>query len=450
MQPRLVRREPCDTYPIATHHRPRWNNIRSGELGVEFVNAAHAAFELRGPLDLCVLKKSVEHLVQRHSVLASRVVESPAGPRFVLERQRAVDVRTFDLSGVPARDRRDHTERTAGELIWMPFTSSTEGWFRLFVISLGAAEHIVGLVVHHFICDGWSTAIIKGELLALYAALLGGQRPALPELPIQYFDYVMSVNEWIASGASQACERYWREHLRDAPPTRVPPDFRAPPEKTGTLTSSSSRLTVEAVSRLRELSRSLGVQMNTIVLAALAAVMAHFSGSSDIVVVNRVSGRNQPALLGLVGAFLDSIAVRTRVSAGMTFAALAGQIQETLKQSYRYQDYPYQLVKSALPSVGASDLAPLLNFIDARVDSSSARIAPFAIPPAPPTTPSAGRFNGFHVIVRMSEDGLQATIEYLRLLYKEKTVARFVTTLCDLLDRGSSRPHLTLETLLKR
>lgn len=452
-RPRLLRHQRRGTYPIATHHHPRWEGIRSGELGIEFVNATHAAFEFRGRLNLAVLRESVRLLVQRHSILASQVVDTPAGARFVFDLDREVDVQAIDLSGTAAENRRALAVHMAGELVWKPFASSTEAWFRIFVISLGASEHVIGFVVHHFICDGWSTAIIQGELLALYVALAAGRRPTPSELPIQYFDYVMSMNDWITSGAADSSATYWRDHLRDAPPTRVPPDFHPAPETAGPLASQSSHLSIEAVARLRDLSRSRGLLMNAIALAALAASVAHLTESRDIVIVSRICGRTQPVLLGLVGAFFDSIALRIRVSMEMTFSAFAGEVQRTLVDSYQHQDYPYQLVKSSLPVIGASDIAPMLNFIDARVvsghDGRLSRIRPFPLPPAPPSTPTAGRYNGFHTVVRIDEGGLHATTEYLPLLYKEETATRFVRTLCRLLDRASWQPQLKLEPLLE-
>lgn len=449
VRPRFFQHGRQSSCPIAVYHQPRWNNICSGELGTEFVNSTHAVFEFRGRLCLATLRDSVRLLVARHAILASHVVETTAGPHFRFNSEPEIEVYSVDLSST--HNSRTRAAQIAGGLVWKPWARSDSDWFRVFAISMGRWEHIIGFAVHHFICDGWSTAIVKADLLALYAALMAGRTAPLPELPIQYSDYVIGMNDWIASGGADASAAYWREHLRSAPPTRIPPDFHPPPEAAGALASHSDHLPGDVVAQLRDLSRSEGLLMNAIVVAAVAASMACLSGSSDIVVVNLVSGRTQPTLLGLVGALFDWMAVRVSVSMDMTFPALASRVQRTLLRSSQHQPYPYQLVKLALPDIGASALAPMVNFMDGGNDPglrpALRSIRPFALPPAPPSSPTAGRYNGFHTLVRIDATGLHATTEYSSVLYKDETAACFVRTLCGLLERALRQPQLQLCSL---
>ena len=452
--PRFFPREPLSRFPIADHHRPRWANICAGELGLDFTNCVHTTFELRGPLHLAALQESVRALVQRHSILSARVAGAPAGPEFVLDPHREASLDLVDFSHIDAGQRRAFAARAAGDLIWKPFASETEAWFRVFAMTLTANKHVIGFVVHHFICDLWSTRIMVNELLSLYKALATGLQPSLPELRLQYSDYVIGMNEWLRSGEADSTSAYWRDILRNAPPTRVPPDCLVAADRTGPIATQSSHLSPDSVAKLRRLGRSRGIAMSALIAAAMAAVVAHFSSSGDIVIVKRILGRRDPSLLCLVGAFFDSIALRISISMNATFNALASQVHRTLMQSYVHDNYPYQLVKSSLPQIGASDVAPMLNFSDAGTDDSPARknstlLRPFELPPRPVIMTSAGRYTGFNTRVSIDSRGLHIRAEYLGLLYSEATAARFVQTFCDLLQQASLLPERPLASLLK-
>jgi len=227
-EPVFVRGPQRRTSPIVNYHRNRWAQIKSGELGLEFVNSTHAALRFPGQLNISALQSSIRTLTARHSILNTFVADTPDDPMFVVNSDRETPLEIIDLSGIEASE--VVAKKIATERIWKPFDAGAESQLRVFAIRLSGTEYVVGFVINHFIADAWSVRIVIGELLHAYAAFEAGVEPSLPELPIQYFDYVAGINEWIRSGAAKSSATYWLEYLRNAPATQVPPDFHIEPE----------------------------------------------------------------------------------------------------------------------------------------------------------------------------------------------------------------------------
>ncbi len=438
-----------ETLPIIDYHRKRWAGMKSGEFGINFVNSAHHAFKLKGPFDPASFQRSLELVTTRHSILKARVADASDGPRFVFDPELEIRLELIDLSHLPAAQREAAARDIATERIWKRFDDA-EPWLRMFAITLGATEHVVGFVLHHFIADGWSVQIVLAELIAAYTALAAGDTPWLPELPFQYFDYVAGMNEWIRSGAAEGSGAFWREYLRNAPPTLVPPDFDVPPDAVGAIETEIDHAPGEVVARLQGLGKSTGTSLHAIVAAALIAVTADCSQSGDIVLVNRTHGRITTELCYLVGAFFDSVAVRACVATEMSFEALASRVQEDMNRSSPHRSYPYHLVVAALPEIGASPIAPTLNFMHALGASApgapqSGHVEPFELLPRPPIN---GRNTALQTTVLLDAAGLHCRTEYLTLMYKSETIARFNRSFCRLLEQATRDPLRSLSELL--
>jgi arthrofactin-type cyclic lipopeptide synthetase C len=440
-RPQLVRLPRALESPIADHHLIRWRSIRSGELGIEFTNCTHSLFLFEAPLDLAALRESVRGLTRRHPILLARVCDDPPGPRFRFDAEDAIELETVDLSG-RTQSGLEAGVALAAQRIWQPFDYDRGPWFRVFAITLSPLRHVIGFVAHHFICDGVSIGILQSELVVGYFRLQAGDQQAIPAPPFAYTDYAVALNKWIRDGHCAPSAAYWRQLLPGAPATQVPLDYHPGPDDAGLIATRSSHLDPAIVDRLRDLRRSCGFSMNALVVAAMMATVAGLSGSEDVVVVCRTNGRNDLEIVGAVGPFVDAIALRLRVDPQDPFMKLAQRVQRTLIESYAHQRYPYQLVKSALPEIEASDNAPWLNFMDASAlrgtQPGSSPLRLIELPPRPPVSHTVRRYGGFYTSVVLDAAGMHVSAEYLSLAFKEETAARYVGMICRRLESAAA------------
>lgn len=434
--------------PILSYHHIRWNSIRTGELGPEFTNAPHAEFRWLGEFDVTLLQRCVDILRSRHPILRARVVDTAEGPQFLFGADESVAVQQYHAADATA------ATRLATELTWRPFAAQDEPWLRVYVIRISEQEHLIGSVLHHFIGDGWSIDLLCREMLGLYSALEAGSTPELPSPPLQYAEYVSGVNEWLACGGARVHADYWREHLRGAPPTHIPFDRVASPDESGPVLTATFEVPIETVNRLRNLAKAHGVGLHAMVVAAVTAALAMQSRQNDVVIVSRVSGRVYPEVQSMIGAFFDAIAVRVQVDPEQSIFELVKSVQATLVRSYEHQVYPFQLVKSALAEDGASDIAPMMNFIDNHVESrdtsgGNGRLAPVQLLPRPVENHSCRRYTSFYLAIATGDKGMRGRLDYLPLQHDTKTITSFMQTICRLLESIATQPGNRLRSVLE-
>ena len=154
---------------------------------------------LKGALNLTALEASLNEIVRRHEALRTTftVVDGEPFQSILSELKLAVPVVNFQ--NLPESKRESEALRTANEETRRPFDLVSGPLVRALLLRLAPEEHLLLLIVHHIIFDAWSFNILSRELQALYDAFSAGQRSPLPELPLQYADYV-SLATQVAAG----------------------------------------------------------------------------------------------------------------------------------------------------------------------------------------------------------------------------------------------------------
>lgn len=453
--PELRPRPRPEAVPIIRYHIDRWADMLANRSGARFACGTHFVVRTSIPLDIAMLTQSLQLLAARQSILTARVIDGGHGPCFVYDTRSPIVPTFIDLSATPGMTE-ERARQVATDLVWHPFDLAADAWFRAFVIRLGAADHVVGFVIHHFIADAQSVVIVAQELFAIYGALSSGRPHTLPLLPIQYHDYVLAINEWLDTDKARMHEAFWRQRLRGAPTTRIPPDADLQPDTVGREAIASFDLPDSLTEKLRLVTDCNSVRIHVHLAAALSATLAYVSGSADVLTFHRVSGRSHQTLLNLVGAFFDATALRVRIDWEQSFAQCVALTQQSFYESYANSLYPWAMLKRLLPQVGASGIAPLFNFIDSYSQPGSNTSGP---------RPSGQRFNlyppalemhlarnhpGFSLEIKHTVRGLAASLEYFESRYTVTTIDRFMDTFTRLLEAGLTYSSIPMHALLTR
>lgn len=316
--------------------------------------------------------------------------------------------------------------------------------FRVFVIKLAAERQVVGLVVHHFICDAVSVRIVFSELF--------GDPQNISDLPLQYSDYVLATNEWLHRIGLQMRLRYWKQRLLGAPPTRLPPDYACGADMQAPINVDPFHVSPDVVDALARLAIARHVTLFTILLAVKVSALCALSGSEDIVVQIQHAGREDVKLLGVVGAITDILAIRTSVSMQLRFVEFLARIREDCLSAFESQ-VPYSIVQPVLRQIGASDIAPYVNFLDGGVALRAAaqavpKMRPFEIS-RPSTIGSPQKCPSHWMHATRDASGIHGDVRYSGLLYKRQTMGRFLRVFCNGLKRAAQDPDRALCLLVQ-
>ncbi|HET6230713.1 MAG TPA: amino acid adenylation domain-containing protein [Longimicrobiaceae bacterium] len=300
---------------------------------------------IHGPLDAAALERALGGVVQRHESLRTSFPQvggkpvqriSPAGPA-------ALPV--LDLAHLPETERRRELDRLTAEDVRAPFDLASGPLFRARLIRLTEDEHALLLNVHHAVSDGWSTGVLMTDLDALYAAFRDGRASPLAPLPVQYADFAVAQRAWLTGEVLETQLGYWRDRFATLPaPLDLPTDRPRPAVQTHRGGLERFRLPAELADALDALARREGATLFMVLLAAFKLLLSRYTGQADVTVGTPIAGRTRPELEGLVGLFLNTLALRTDLSGDPDFRALLARVRETTLGAYGHQDVPFERV----------------------------------------------------------------------------------------------------------
>ncbi|HET7231280.1 MAG TPA: amino acid adenylation domain-containing protein, partial [Longimicrobium sp.] len=318
------------------------------------------ALRLRGALDVGALRASVDGLARRHEALRTTFAERDGVPVQVIHPPAPVELPVVDLGGLPAAAREPEALRLAGEEAVRPFDLSRGPLMRGTLLRLDAKDHVLLLTLHHIVSDGWSMEILFRELSALYEALAAGEPSPLPELPVQYADFAVWQRARLRGEELDRQLAWWRERLAGAPALLELPTERPRPAVQGHRGAVRSlRIDAATADELRALCRHEGVTIFMTLLAGFAVLLGRYSGQADVVVGAPVATRGQRETEGLIGCFLNTLALRTDLSGDPSFRELLGRVRETTLGAYVHQDLPFERILEELQPVRTLSHSPV-------------------------------------------------------------------------------------------
>ncbi|GGL99295.1 condensation domain-containing protein [Micromonospora yangpuensis] len=294
-----------------------------------------ATARLRGPLDVAVLQRCLTEIVERHEAL-----------RTVLRmEQGAVCQLIRDSVPVPLEvvEPVDDASAAVAAAVREPFDVGVGPLIRCRLLRLAPQEHLLVIVVHHAVADGWSLGVLVRELGVLYAAHREGTPVEMPELAVQYADFAVWQRETAGSESLTRQLDFWRGQLAGAAPLRLPPDLPYPAEPQATAHTAVSRVPAEVLHRLRS-----GVDASVtdfmLMLTAYAVVLARWSGQPEVVVAVPVAGRDQAEVEPVIGFFVNTLPLRVPVGGTSTFRELLGEVRDRWLAALANAEPPYERI----------------------------------------------------------------------------------------------------------
>ncbi|MEW5926514.1 MAG: amino acid adenylation domain-containing protein [Gemmatimonadota bacterium] len=301
------------------------------------------ALRFRGAVDAAALRLALEATVRRHEALRT-VFHTVAGePVQAVLPPAPFPLEEADLRGLPEREREAELLRRAGEEAGRPFDLAEGPLLRASLLRLGERDFALLLAMHHIVSDGWSVGVLTGELSALYDAFARGERAQLPPLPVQYADYAAWQRTWLRGGVLAEQAAYWRDRLAGAPPVLELPLDRARPAVAGARGDAVRfTLSAETTGAVRELARRGGGTPFMALLAAWQLLLSRYSGQEDVVVGVPVAGRTRRETEGLIGFFVNTLALRTDLSGDPAVGELLARVREGVLGAHAHQDLPFE------------------------------------------------------------------------------------------------------------
>jgi len=386
-----------------------------------------AAFRVQGVLDVAALQTALDQVVARHEALRTTVAAPDGQPVQVVGPPRPVPLAVVDLTAPPAPAREAAAQAALTAEVRRPFDLTRDLLLRALLVRLGPAEHVLLLTKHHIASDGWSTGILWRELGHLYAAARAGQPPALPPLPIQYADYAVWQRQWLQGDVLAAQLAYWRTQLAGAPAQlALPTDRPRPAVQTGRGGHRTRPLPPALHAALEALSRQAGATLFMTLLAAFQTLLARYTGQEDLVVGSPIAGRTRVETEGLIGFFVNTLALRADLAGDPPFRTLLGRVREGCLEAYAHQELPFEKLVEELQPARTLSQSPLVQVMFVLQNAPRTALALPGLTLTPVRVESGTAKFDLTLAVTATDAGLQTTAEYNADLFDAATVDRLL------------------------
>ncbi len=321
-----------------------------------------AAIRLSGRLDLNALELSLNEIIRRHEILRTTFTMVDGQPVQIIAPNLRLALPVVNLQGMPEPS--GDVMRMATEEARRPFNLSEEPLLRVTLARLAEEEHVVLLNMHHIISDGWSVAVLIREVAALYESFTRGAPSPLPELPIQYVDFAVWQRQWLKGEKLDEQMAYWKRHLAGAAPTlELPADRPRPAAQSYRGATRFFDLPISLCESLKELSRQNDATLFMTLLAAFQTLLYRYSGQEDFCVGSPVANRNRAETEGLIGFFVNTLALRSDLSGDPSFRELLSRVREATLGALAHQDLPFEMLVEELQPQRNRSHTPLFQVI---------------------------------------------------------------------------------------
>jgi amino acid adenylation domain-containing protein len=404
---------------------------------------------LRGPLHAGALRRALGEVVRRHEGLRARFPEREGAPVLEVDPAAAPAFPVVDLLRLAEADRGRELARLADAHASAPFRLAAGPLLRAALVRLGDGDHALLLAVHHAVSDGWSTGILFRELSALYDAYAAGRPSPLPELPVQYADFAAWQRAWLAGPRLERQLRWWTERLAGAPPLlELPTDrprssLRAP--RSG---REPVRVPPGVAAALRALAAREGATPFMVLLAAWQALLGRRAAQEDVVVGTPVAGRTRAETEGLIGLFVNTLALRADLSGDPAFVRLLARVRETALGAFAHQELPFERLVDAVAAGRSLTHAPVVqaSFTLQNLEAGELRLPGVDAEPAGGARGPA-KFDVALVLADGDDGSLRGEVDYEPALFDPSTVRRLAWHLEAALERVAADPAARLAAL---
>ena len=400
-----------------------------------------AVLRLKGSLKPEVLERTLRAIVNRHEVLRTVIREA--------EGQGYQQIILADDWTLKITDSSAYEEGTAGlsayitGLVNRPFDLSSDYMLRADLIRFNEEDHILVVTMHHIASDGWSRSILVQEVITLYEGYSSNVEAALSPFKVQYADYaIWQQRRYMQGEVLEEKLDYWKTKLAGLATLGLPSDYSRPAIQS--LRGSVLHFEIDkALSmQLQALSQQQGATLYMTLLATFNVLLYRYSGQEDICVGTTVAGRPQQELEGLIGFFVNTLALRNQVDGNMTFKTLLEEIKRTTLEAYSHQEVPFEKVVDAVVKRRDMSRHPLFQVMFSlrnTPDIPELKLGDLSLI-AESQEHTTAKFDLTFMITE-TDSGIQGTVEYSTDLYMDETIERMIGHYTNLLGAIVSSPE---------
>ncbi|MEO8824573.1 MAG: amino acid adenylation domain-containing protein [Chthoniobacterales bacterium] len=402
---------------------------------------------LTGELDSAILEKAFNALIERHESLRTQFEEKEGELLQIVLPEAKISLGLIDISQMSENEQAVEIERLGLLEARKSFHLSIAPLIRAGLLRLSATEHILHITVHHIVADGWSMGIMNDDLSALYNAIAQGVPSPLPPLSIQYADFTVWQREFLEGSELTRQLEYWKKQLDGYSEPDLSTDHPRSIVKEWNGDIISELLPSDLTDRLNVIAQESGATFFHVFFCAFNILLSRYTDSKDVAIGTPIAGRTRAELEPIIGTFVNSVILRTRLCGDSDFRHLLKQVRDTALEAMENQDIPFEsLVRELRPhrDAGRNPLFQI-NFTHQRGFVKPVMLGKAKLTPIPSLSP--GSIFDLHFFMVEREGIWRASCDFNTDLFDRATAERMLGHFRTLLEGIAFAPDKRLDEL---
>lgn len=403
-------------------------------------------WHLTGPLDVGLLERTMNTIIERHEALRTHFGEDRGALLQIVSPELTLKLEVVDISHLPA-DRVDEEADRLGDIeARRSFRLANGPLIRAGLVRLGESWHF-HVTVHRAIFDGLSMTVLTEEIAAIYQACVEGKPCPLEPLSLQYGDFSVGQHDFLKSPDMQRQLAYWKKRLDGMTELDLPTDAPRPAAKSWKGDTTSTLLPRDLTDRLHAIAANNGATLFHLQLAACTILLHRYTGSTDVAVCTPIVGRNREELAPLIGLFTNWLALRNDLSGNPPFGTFLDQVRDTAEEALDNQDLPFECLVRELKPERDQSRHPLfqVGFSHHRSFAKAATFGGVSLTPIPSPAPEA--MFDLHFSMVEGTEGWRAACHCSTDLFSRSSADRMLRHFKRLLEDIAEHPSAPIDQL---
>ncbi len=418
---------PSYSYPLSVNQESLWFIMQS--IPNKSLYNILLSIEMKGEFNLSYLQLSLEDLTKKHKQL-NAVFNNIDGELVCrIKENNYIGIEFFDLSNIVSNEQiKSSIEDIQNSELQYIFDLETGPLYKFKVIKVNKNRHILLVLIHHIIFDGWSVNVFVKELSDLYSTLLNNSEENIQDLDIQFTDYAHWQKENIDSSYYARMLKYWQEKLKNSNfVLDFPADFARQKNQTFNGNYKKVFINKDVQEKIWKFNKKNNLTPFMTFLSLFKLLLFKYTKQNDILVGCPVANRNHKEVENLIGYFVNTIIIRTNLSDELTFNDLLSEIKETTIESLDNQAYPFAKLVENLNIERSASISPVFQVMfayhDAFLDTQAKDNISFSVREI--HNPAAK----FDLVLELEDigSGLELRLTYNSDLFKESTINRLLS-----------------------
>ncbi len=433
------------SYPLSFAQQRLW--VHNEFVNDNSVYNMLSAIRLKGDLDIGAFRGAFSSLSLRHEVLRTSIRAVEGKPEQVILDEAPIELMYQDLVG--HSDQEGIIDHIIKDSTSKKFDLGNPPLVLLHLLKLEEQEHIMLLNIHHLIADGWSINILLKDLIYFYESFREGKPMVeLPQLKVQYKDYVQWQLELLNGDLGRELGEFWKNYLSgELPVLSIPYDHPRPVVRRDIGSTISVKIDDKLNTNLKELAKQQGVSLFMLMTSIAKTLFYRYSHQREVIIGTTTGGREHTDLEHVIGLFINAVPIRTVIDPDITFNDFLQKVRISTTKAFEHKAYPFDLIVKDLALERDPGRHPVFDVMVIMQNSEMNQKEFGAIEMSSiPIQKSISKFDLTFAFNEQS-DGIGFSIEYNTDLFESETIDRMTQHFMALCRNIISSPGSTIEKL---